>query len=706
MTREGIAYQPALDGVRGVSVIAVLLFHGGVAGFGGGYLGVSVFFTLSGFLITSLMISEQERTGRVAIGAFYARRARRLLPASIACITAVAVAAATTNWFDGVAALRRDLTGAMLQVANWVFLAGGDSYQQLLARTAGRPSPVEHYWSLAIEEQFYWLFPLAFVVLHRIARDRRRATVFVSVATVAAIVAAPVIAVVWGADAAYWATPARAAEILTGVLAAFVVQGRQVPRRWAGAAPVALLALAVAVVLFPSDRGPAYEGALPLVGIASALLIVGLQAPGPVRDALAMRPLVGLGRISYGVYLFHWPVYVVLDHQRTGLGTGALLIVRLAVTLAIALLSFVVIEHPIRTRLRWRPARTGGVALASTALAALAVVVLVDPGRGSYWRSAAAADEAAIDTVSSGTLPPLVEATAPVSAVVLTTIAETSTAAQGAPSSPLSSTPTPTSTPASGVTDEGPAATATAGSESATTSTTETPLPQLSRPMRVVVAGDSTAEATGFGLAAWAVAHPDLAQVSIDAAEGCGFLRDGEYDAGGWTTYTSRCESWLDDDLPASIASLQPDVVMLMTSSWDVLDRRWDDGPTLTPLDPEYRDRLLFDFTAVTDRLLAAGAAHVVFVREPVPVPLWGFGGEQAQSDPARHAVIAATMDAIAASHAGRVTVVDLATWLDTADLTDDHDARPDGVHWTPDVALRIADEFLGEQLLRAALGQ
>ena len=172
MTREGIAYQPALDGVRAISVIAVLLFHGGVAGFGGGYLGVSVFFTLSGFLITSLMLAEHDRRGRVEIGAFYVRRAKRLLPASLLCITSIALLAAATDWFDGVAALRRDLTGAVLQVANWVFLAGNGSYQQLLAQTAGQASPVEHYWSLAIEEQFYWLFPLAFVGLHRITRTR------------------------------------------------------------------------------------------------------------------------------------------------------------------------------------------------------------------------------------------------------------------------------------------------------------------------------------------------------------------------------------------------------------------------------------------------------------------------------------------------------------------------------------------------------
>ena len=133
----------------------------------------SVFFTLSGYLITSLLIAERTGTGRTGIGAFYVRRAKRLLPASLVCLTAIAVAAATTDWFAGVTTLRRDLLGALFQVANWVSLAGSGSYQQIFAAAAGQVSPVEHYWSLAIEEQFYWVWPLAFVALCRVARSHR-----------------------------------------------------------------------------------------------------------------------------------------------------------------------------------------------------------------------------------------------------------------------------------------------------------------------------------------------------------------------------------------------------------------------------------------------------------------------------------------------------------------------------------------------------
>jgi peptidoglycan/LPS O-acetylase OafA/YrhL len=684
MTRQGITYQPALDGVRAVSVLAVLLFHGGIPGFSGGYLGVSVFFTLSGFLITSLMLAEHESQGRVAVGAFYVRRAKRLLPASLLCVATITVLATTTRIFSGAEALRRDLVGALLQVANWVSLAGNGSYQHLLTRSAGLASPVEHYWSLAIEEQFYWLWPLAFIGLHRLVRSRNGATVAVAVATGLFGVAAPVIATVWGPDAAYWASPARAAEILAGVLAAFVVHGRQVPQRASLAAPVSLAVLCIAIVTFPAGSGPAYHGALPLVGLASALLIVGLQVPGPTRALLSIAPLVWLGRISYGVYLFHWPVYVVLDAQRTGLGDLALFALRIAVTFAIAVASFYFVERPIRTGLSWRPSRVGALALVSSAAVLVTAVVTVGPGRGSYWRTTAVADAASIETVTAGTLPPLV-----------------------ASSSAIDTAPGSTSDPAGAAAGAGvaPVDPPSAVTSAASTTSTETPLPPLSRPMRVVVAGDSTAEATGMGLAQWAVEQPGIAQVTILAAEGCGFLRGGTFDAGGWTKYQPRCATWLDDELPRRTAELQPDVVMMMTSSWDVLDRRWPGGGTLTPFDDAYALRLLADFSDITDRLLAAGTAHVVWIREPEPVPLWGYGGLQAQSDPARHRVIADIMDAIAAAHPGLVSVVDLRTWLAASTLLDDHNARPDGVHWTPEAAARIARGFLGERLLRAALG-
>ena len=153
----------------------VLLFHQGWLR--GGYVGVSVFFTLSGYLITSLALVEHERTGRLDVGAFYGRRLRRLLPASLACLAGVVVLAAV-GLFDDVEHLRRDLWGALAQVYNWVALSGGQSYADLVGAGDGRRRRVDHYWSLAIEEQFYWVWPLVLVVVlrRRPARSPRRSS--------------------------------------------------------------------------------------------------------------------------------------------------------------------------------------------------------------------------------------------------------------------------------------------------------------------------------------------------------------------------------------------------------------------------------------------------------------------------------------------------------------------------------------------------
>jgi hypothetical protein len=218
-----------------------------------------------------------------------------------------------------------------------------------------------------------------------------------------------------------------------------------------------------------------------------------------------------------------------------------------------------------------------------------------------------------------------------------------------------------------------------------------------------VVAGDSTAEATGVGLAQWSLERPELAQVSLLAEQGCGFVRGGEYLVQDWVRPGPRCDDWLDQGLADDVARLQPDVVMLLTTSWDVLDRRWEDGTVLTPLDPAYRDRILFGFQAITDRLLSAGAGRVVWVREPIPNVFWWSSG-QAQEQPERHDVLYRTMDTIA-ELTDRVDVVDLPAWLASQGLDRDQEARPDGVHWSPEASTRIARDFLGEQLVRSALG-
>lgn len=654
MRRPTIAYQPALDGVRALSVTAVLLFHGGISWLQGGYLGVSVFFTLSGFLITSLLLSEHRDTGTVKAGAFYARRARRLLPASLMCLIAVCVMA-WLGWFRGVANLRRDVLGSLFQVFNWVKLGAGESYADLTALQAGLRQPLDHYWSLAIEEQFYWLWPLSFLGLMALARRWKvRPVVPVAVLTALATIAAPIIAAVYGPDAAYWATPARMSEILAGALAACWLTGRAVPARFSALAPIALAGLAVACALFPAGRGPAYDGLLPLIALASTALIVGLQADGPLRRVLSAGPLVALGKVSYGVYLYHWPVFVLIDRHRWELPVGVVLAIKCAITGAAAVISYVLIERPIRAANWMVPRRTLVSAFAGTAIV-VGLVFIVPATNKYYGVDAATAEAAAIDT---GSVEPLATVTIAVSPSTTTPVA-----------------------------------------------TTTTVLAVPTRPIRIVIVGDSTAEATGAGVVQWAAAHPEYAQVELYTGAGCGLAMGGYLVfPGSERDIDAECSGYVVHGIPERVASLAPDVVMLMTTSWDVNDRRLvADGPVLSPVDPEVQHAIAVSFQSLTDQLLALGVARVVWVQQPVPLAV-NLPADDAQADPARHQVLWEIMERIAAADPANVRVADLATWVSETDLVDDPDARPDGVHWTRPAAARIAREFLAPALVRAAL--
>ena len=344
--------QPALDGVRALALVLVLFFHAGYSWMPAGYMGVSVFFTLSGYLITNLLLTEFDASHGIRLGTFYSRRWKRLLPAGLLCLVGI-VLLRFAGAFGEVQHLRGDLTAATLQFFNWTELSRGTSYADLFTASADQLSPVKHYWSLAIEEQFYLLWP---VVLLLLARRARRAGVSVlwpvGALTAAFVIAAPVIGRVFGADAAYWATPARFGEILVGATLACVMRAPWASGR-APSAPVGtalaagcLAVIVTSAVVLPSDGGPAFDGWLGIFALASAGLIVGLQAPGPLRRVLSWRPLVLLGLVSYGAYLFHWPVFVVLSSRGWSLSSSPSFAVAVAITLGLAAVSYRLVEHP------------------------------------------------------------------------------------------------------------------------------------------------------------------------------------------------------------------------------------------------------------------------------------------------------------------------------------------------------------------------
>lgn len=361
-----LGYQPALDGVRGLAVALVVVFHLDVGFLTGGYLGVSVFFTLSGFLITTLLLERFQQGGDLGLGGFYVRRIKRLVPASAATLLAITVITAGGG-FLATDRSRGDLVAAALNVFNWREVASGRAYADLFSGH----SPVSHFWSLAIEEQFYVVWP---IVLLALLRSRRVGPSRLLGVVTVLFIASAIAAQFGSSNVAYFASWTRAAEILAGAgLAVWLVQAGRVPTWWRHLAAPAAGLLVILSLVTPAATGWAYGGGLPVFSLVSVALIAGLQTPGRTRSGLSLGPLVGLGRISYGVYLVHWPVFVFVDEVRMGTDGWNLAMTRLGLTAIISLAMYYILERPIRRSAR--PASVG-TAVASAVVASLVVVAV------------------------------------------------------------------------------------------------------------------------------------------------------------------------------------------------------------------------------------------------------------------------------------------------------------------------------------------
>ncbi len=347
----GLGHMAALDGIRGLSVLAVVAFH--LDRLTGGYLGVDAFFVLSGFLITGLLLNESARTGRVDLGRFYVRRARRLVPALVMAIIGITVWArwwAVPGQLDG---LRGEAWAALFYVANWHTIASADSYWDLDAA----PSPFDHMWSLAIEEQFYLLWPLLVMLIAVAARRRPIARTVGRIAIGSAVLSAvAMVALYRGGDpnTVYMGTHTRAQAILIGAgLAWWLFQRRTVgspsPRFVGAAGWPALIALALMWWRVDGASNWLYRGGFTLHALLVAVVIAAsVTGGGLLGRLLSWRPLRWAGLISYGLYLYHWPVIVFLTPESTGWGRATLDLVRVAVALGVSLASYFVVERPIR----------------------------------------------------------------------------------------------------------------------------------------------------------------------------------------------------------------------------------------------------------------------------------------------------------------------------------------------------------------------
>lgn len=413
-----LPHLPALDGLRGIAVIGVLLFHAGFGFMKGGFLGVSAFFTLSGFLITNLLVREFDRDRGIDLRTFWARRFRRLMPAALMGLVVIAGYGSAFASPEQLQRLRGDMVAALLYAANWRFFFTGQSYGQLFSA----PSPVQHYWSLAIEEQFYFVFPVVVLLVLR-AGGRRWLWAVLGAAAAASLAAC--VALAGHPDQVYYGTHTRAFELLAGALLALWWSGRRTtaPRErvrlrlgdrtrhvlLAGAGFGALALMLVSWTRAHEDSIRLARGGLAAHALVVVVLIYAATRRGPVATVLAFPPLRWLGLISYGVYVYHWPIFLVLSPERTGLSTTPLFALRMIVTLAAALLSYHLLEQPIRRarRLR-RPALALGAAPVGALLvlaAAVGVTLNPPPSTIAYANVQVGTWAPTIDEVPAGAAP-------------------------------------------------------------------------------------------------------------------------------------------------------------------------------------------------------------------------------------------------------------------------------------------------------------
>jgi len=350
----GSRYLPALDGLRAFAVAGVLCYHADMAWAQGGFLGVDMFFVLSGFLITTLLLREREETGGIGLRAFWIRRGRRLLPAVGLLMLLIVVYAAVIAAPEELRTIRADALASLGYVANWRFVFSDSSYFAAFQA----PSPLRHMWSLAIEEQFYLFWPMIVYAVLRLRNGSVRSLAVVSGGMLVGSVVLMMTMYEPGRDPSrvYYGTDTRAGSLLVGALLAIlmlhhaVVEGRtrRVALQVAGVA--AALALAVMWVTVSDRAEMLYRGGFLLEAVLVAVVIAAITQPsaGPLGALLSVGWIRWVGQISYGLYLYHWPVYVALDEDSLGLDGYALFAARLAVTFGIATLSYYLLEMPIR----------------------------------------------------------------------------------------------------------------------------------------------------------------------------------------------------------------------------------------------------------------------------------------------------------------------------------------------------------------------
>jgi peptidoglycan/LPS O-acetylase OafA/YrhL len=648
-----MGYQPSLDGLRALSVGVVLLYHAGFSWMHGGFFGVEVFFVVSGFLITSLLLDETARDGAVSFRQFWLRRARRLFPALYAVLLAVAVWAALAGTAEQQSQLRRDIPWSIFYVNNWGQILGNVPY------FAGEPPLLRHLWSLAVEEQWYLVWPLVFVALLRIRLPRH--VLGAGVIAAAFVVFAYMFwmhartptplggppAAFDGVDRTnflYLSTVTRAGGLLLGAGTAFVWR----PWRWThapdapvgrildpvGAAAVAMLGCAASVAVL--TEGYVYQWLLPLVSILSLVAVMVAVHPAALgfRRIMGWTPLVEMGRRSYGLYLWSWPIFVIV-----GATTGSVVkfLWAMVLTVIVAEASYRYLETPVRRGAigRWWADRAtitywpmaGGAALVAVLLLFYANVGEFNRFEGGddavFDLDAAVADGSgtAVDGSTDGDAPPIV-------------------------SSPAATAPV---TPATSA--------------------------------RLAIVGDSQANALAINLPEGIEGvFPEVVNGSVD---GCSVYDSGSVRSSvRFGNNFSTCQGWQQEWAGAAAGN---DVALVVVGAWDVFDID-DDGTVYGFATPEGDALFVRNLRSGVDAMLAEGANVAlleVACMRPQDVEGAGVRALPERGDDARVAHVNDLLRETAASYESpRVEFVEGPDeWCSDEVIATDLGYRWDGVH-------------------------
>ena len=646
--RAPIRRRPALDGLRALAVAAVVVYHVDDNVLPGGFVGVDLFFVLSGYLITSLLLREHAASGSVSLREFWSRRIRRLWPLGWLLIGAVGMAGAFGVWAaDQQRTLGSQSIAGLANVSNWWQMANGGYLEEF-----GDPSPLRHLWSLAVEEQMYVLWPLALIGLIRLSRRRGHDVVWIGIA----VLSVASVGSAWFStpERAYLATDSRAIGILVGAALAVAwsrhplngprtVVARKVASTLGAIGAAVLVAACVTASPMSSSL---HRGGFLLIALAGCGVVAAALSSTVARDVLSVTPLVWLGERSYAVYLIHWPLVVALEPRVPTWATWVLVIFG---SLAGAALVHRLVERPVIARVV--PARVLGLA-AVALLVVLAVSLRIGAPVGPTPQEQLAST---LDRVADPT----------------TTAAPD---VEGVPSGTAAPTTTTTCVPSVA------AAPTFGGSDSFDSRTVDTvvdPGAACATQVRLLVLGDSTGRGISNGINS--LGDPRV-QVWDRTDLGCSY---GPERCGDWR------EKW-----GINVLGVQPDVVLIYTAVqpdlWGV-----DDAPFLS--EEAHQQRVATFSDAV--RLASPTGAKDVLVRPALAIGTFYCNARNPRTTCTLEELAAwdRSLDQVAA--ATGATVLDVGAWVGQNTVADD---RPDGLHLSGD-ALRRHAEWLVPQVVTVA---